>query len=42
MGQTWHEGAITTEAVPRAIQHNQESLRALAKRYGMNPKTVAK
>ena len=28
--------------VRRAIQHSQESLRALAKRYGMNQKTVAK
>ncbi len=24
------------------IQHSQESLRALAQRYGVNPKTVAK
>ena len=30
------------EAVRRAIQHSQESLRALAKRYGVNPKTIAK
>ena len=29
-------------AVRRAIQHSQASLRALAKRYGINPKTVAK
>ncbi|ODT55333.1 MAG: hypothetical protein ABS59_03760 [Methylobacterium sp. SCN 67-24] len=28
-------------AVRRAIQHSQESLRALAKRYGINQKTVA-
>ena len=34
--------AATTEAVRRAIQHSQESLRVLAKRYGINPKTVAK
>jgi len=33
---------MTTEAVRRAIQHSQESLRALAGRYGINPKTVAK
>jgi transposase-like protein len=26
----------------REIQHSQESLRALAKRYGINPKTVSK
>ncbi len=31
-----------TEVVRRAIQHSQESLRGLAKRYGINPKTVAK
>ena len=30
-----------TEAVRRAIQHSQESLRVLAKRYGINQKTVA-
>jgi transposase-like protein len=30
------------EAVRRAIQHSQESLRALARRYGINQKTVAK
>ncbi|SFU19510.1 hypothetical protein SAMN05518861_12142 [Mesorhizobium sp. YR577] len=34
--------ARTTEAVRRAIQHSQESLRVLAKRYGINQKTVAK
>jgi transposase InsO family protein len=42
MGQILHGGARTTEAVRRAIQHSQESLRALAKRYGVNQKTVAK
>ena len=42
MGQVLHGGATTTEAVRRAIHHSQESLRALAKRYGVNPKTVAK
>jgi len=31
-----------TKAIRRAIQHSQESLRVLAKRYGINPKTVAK
>ena len=35
-------GATTTEAVCRAIQHSQESLRVLAQRYGINQKTVAK
>jgi transposase-like protein len=42
MGQVLHGGATTTAAIRRAIQHSQESLRALAKRYGVNPKTVAK
>ncbi|MGE4280747.1 MAG: DDE-type integrase/transposase/recombinase, partial [Magnetospirillum sp.] len=42
MGQVLHGSATTTEAVRRAIQDSQENLRALAKRYGINPKTVAK
>jgi len=42
MGQVLHGSATTTEAVRRAIQHSQESLRALAKRHGVNQKTVAK
>ena len=42
MGQVLHGSATTTEAIRRAIQHSQESLRALAKRYGVNPKTVRK
>src|ERR1700721_1920849 len=42
MGQVLHGRATTTEAIRRAIQHSQESLRSLAKRYGINPKTVAK
>jgi transposase InsO family protein len=42
MGQVLHGSAHTTEAVRRAIQHSQESLRALAGRYGVNPKTIAK
>ena len=42
MGQVLHGSARTTEAVRRAIQHRQESLRALASRYGVNPKTIAK
>jgi hypothetical protein len=42
MGQILHGSARTTEAVRRAIQHSQESLRVLAKRYGINQKTVAK
>ena len=42
MGQVLQGSATTTEAIRRAIQHSQESLRALAKRYGINQKTVAK
>jgi transposase InsO family protein len=42
MGQVLHGSARTTEAIRRAIQHSQESLRALARRYGVNPKTIAK
>src|SRR5215212_10233565 len=42
MGQVLHGSARTTAAVRRAIQHSQESLRVLAKRHGINPKTVAK
>ena len=42
MGQILHGSATTTEAIRRAIQNSQESLIWLAKRYGINPKTVAK
>ena len=42
MGQVLHGSATTTEAVRRAIQHSQASLRTLASRYGINQKTVAK
>ena len=42
MGQVLHGGATTTKAVRRAIQHSQASLRALAKRHGINQETVAK
>ena len=42
MGQILHGSAKTTEAVRRAIQNSQESLRVLAQRYGINQKTVAK
>ncbi len=42
MGQVHHGCATTTAAVRRAIQHSQASLRQLAQRYGINPKTVAK
>jgi transposase-like protein len=42
MGQVLHGSARTTAAVRRAIQDSQESLRVLAKRHGINPKTVSK
>ena len=42
MGQLLHGSATTTEAVRRTIQHSQESLRVLARRHGINQKTVAK
>ncbi len=42
MGQVLHGSATTTEAIRRAIQNSQASLRALATRYGINQKTVRK
>jgi len=42
MGQVLHGSATTTAAIRRAIHHSQESLRTLAKRYGIHQKTVAK
>ncbi len=42
MGQILHGSARTTAAVRRAIQGSQESLKKLAARHGINPKTVAK
>src|ERR1700723_1392172 len=42
MAQILHGSATTTEAIRRAIQHSQASLRALSRRYGINQKTVAK
>lgn len=42
MGRVLHGSATTTEAIRRAIQNSQESLKTLAKRYGINQKTVAK
>ena len=41
-GQILHGSATTTGIVRRAIQRNSDSLRALSKRYGINPKVVAK
>ena len=42
MGQVLHPQARTTEATRREIQNSQESIAKLAKRFGINPKTVAK
>ncbi|TGQ26792.1 IS481 family transposase, partial [Mesorhizobium sp. M4B.F.Ca.ET.214.01.1.1] len=42
MSQVLHGSAKTTEEIRRTIQNSQESLRTLAKRYGINQKTVAK
>lgn len=42
MGQVLHGSSTTTEAIRRAIQNSQDSLRALSKRYGINQETVAK
>ena len=42
MGQILHGSATTTEAIRRALQNSEESLRALSARYGINQKTVAK
>jgi transposase len=42
MGQVLHGCARTTKAVRRAIQLQQESVRALARRYGVSPTTIQK
>ena len=42
MGQLLHGSATTTEAVRRAIQRSQESVRVLARRHGISPTTVQK
>jgi len=42
MGQVLHGGATTTAAVRRAHQRSEESVRALARRYGISPTTVQK
>jgi hypothetical protein len=41
-GQILHASATTTGVVRRAIQRSSDSLRALAKRHGINPKTALK
>ena len=42
MGQVLHGSARTTEAIRRAIQRSEESVRALARRHGISPNTVQK
>src|SRR5215212_3229040 len=42
MGQVLHGSATTTEAIRRAIQARQGSVRTAAKRYGVSPTTVQK
>ena len=42
MGRLLDKCATTTEKVRRARQNSQESIRTLAKKYGINPKTVTK
>ncbi len=42
MGQLLHGCATTTAVLRRTIQHSQESLSAMAARYHINSKTVAK
>ena len=42
MGQVLHGSATTTEAVRRAIQRSEESVRSLARRYSISPTTVQK
>ena len=42
IGQVLHGSATTTEAVRRAIQVSEESVRALARRHGISPTTVQK
>lgn len=42
MGQVLHGSARTTEAVRRAIQRSEASVRMLAGRYGISPTTVQK
>ena len=42
MGQILHGSATTTEAVRRAIQNSEESLKALSEKHGINHKTISK
>ena len=42
MGQILHGSAKTTHAVRAAIQRSKASIKELARRYDLNPKTVTK
>ena len=42
MGQILHGSATTTHAVRAAIQRSKASIKELASRYDLNPKTVTK
>lgn len=42
MGQLLHKCARTTEKTRREIQLSKESIATLARRYGVNRKTIAK
>ena len=42
MGQVLPGSATTTEAIRRAIQRREASVRALARRYSISPTTVRK
>jgi transposase-like protein len=42
MAQVLHGSARTTEAVRRAVQRSEESVRSLAKRHGISSTTVQK
>lgn len=42
MGQVLHGGAHRTAAVCRAIKRSEASVRTLARRHGISPKTVQK
>ena len=42
MGQILHKCARTTEAIRKRIQNSKEDIMSLAKKYGINHKTVIK
>lgn len=42
MAQLLHKRARTTQAIRRDIQNSQESIIKASKRFGVNPKTIAK